>query len=133
MIHVYEEYNKILQESSNNENDEIYKQLSELFDKSKSKIIKDLDSIKWLLACFKAANIKLNVYKNYKVTPLELARNKIIDPISNQNLSELLGLEYNEKNNTFQIRNNSRIKINFKKLAIFLCDGLEKGYYTRDG
>ena len=45
LIHVYEEY-KILQESSNKESDEIYKELSELFDKSKSKIRKDLDSIK---------------------------------------------------------------------------------------
>ena len=85
------------------------------------------------MACFNAAKISLDEYKAYKITPLELARSKVIDPQSCLNLNELFDLEYNKKNGTYIIKNKKMVNITFSELAIFLCDGLKNKYYTRDG
>lgn len=125
--YIYKEYENLMHEKI--DSNEIIKTLSDIFDKNKSSIKKDLDSAKWVMFCLKESNISRDKYNKWNISPLELARSKIIDPCSGLKLGEILNIE--QINESFRIGQNTKInRIKIKDLCIFLCECLEKKFYT---
>lgn len=136
LTHILKEYKLYKQQRLDDKN--IILKLSYLFDKSISKIRKDLESAIWVISCLKTAKIDEKEYIKWKVSALELSRSKIIDPESLKNLNDLLNIKLNKESNNFKISNNFEISnqkfnITFEKLSIFLCENLKKRYYTTRG
>lgn len=137
LTHILKEYELYKQQALDDKN--IIPKLSFLFDKSVSKIKKDLDSAIWVISCLKAAKIDEKEYLKWKVSALELSRSKIIDPESLKNLNDLLNIKLNKnlsifkkESNNFKI-SNPKFDITFEQLSIFLCENLKKRYYTTRG
>ena len=130
LTHILKEYKLYKQQRLDDKN--IILKLSYLFDKSFSKIRKDLESAIWVISCLKTAKIDEKEYIKWKVSALELSRSKIIDPESLKNLNDLLNIKLNKESNNFEI-SNQKFNITFEKLSIFLCENLKKRYYTTRG
>ena len=130
LTHILKEYKLYKQQRLDDKN--IILKLSYLFDKSISKIRKDLESAIWVISCLKTAKIDEKEYIKWKVSALELSRSKIIDPESLKNLNDLLNIKLNKESNNFEI-SNQKFNITFEKLSIFLCENLKKRYYTTRG
>ena len=137
LTHILKEYELYKQQALDDKN--IIPKLSFLFDKSISKIKKDLDSAIWVISCLKAAKIDEKEYLKWKVSALELSRSKIIDPESLKNLNDLLNIKldknlsiFKKESNNFKI-SNPKFDITFEQLSIFLCENLKKRYYTTRG
>lgn len=131
LTHILKEY-KLYKQQQKLDDKNIIPKLSYLFDKSISKIRKDLESAIWVISCLKIAKIDEKEYIKWKVSALELSRSKIIDPESLKNLNDLLNIKLNKESNNFEI-SNQKFNITFEKLSIFLCENLKKRYYTTRG
>ena len=130
LSYVYKEYENLKQEGI--DNNEIVKLLAKLFDKSKKTVLKDLNSAKWVFFCLNKTNFSKDEYNKWDISPLELAKNNIIDPCSGFKLGEILDIKL--ENEIFYIGENTKINhIKIENLCTFLCECLKKKFYTTRG
>lgn len=123
--YVYKEYENLKHKGINN--NEIVKSLSKLFDKSKKTVLKDLNSAKWVFFCLNKTNFSKDEYNKWDISPLELARDSIIDPCSGFKLGKLLDIKL--ENEIFYIGENTKINhIKIESLCTFLCECLKKNF-----